>query len=83
MLRNLIQKKRFLQEKYQLEQNLVDEDDHLIDNNKERIQNKHDDDQKNILGYTNSNKVCVYHHFLIMYRDIIVKLKDTSENDFH
>jgi hypothetical protein len=73
MLLNLIEKMIFLQEMYLLEQILVDEDVHVIDNNKELLQNKHDVDQKNILLFQNSNKVFVYFHYLIKYQDIILK----------
>jgi len=83
MLLNLIEKMIFLQEMYLMEQNLVDEDVHLIDNNKELLQNMNDVDQKNILFVQNSNKRFVSFHHLIMYQDIIVKLINVFENDHH
>jgi hypothetical protein len=80
---DLIEKKLFLQEMYLMEQNLVDEDVHVIDNNKELLQNKNDVDQKNILSFQNSNKLFVSFHHLIMYQDIIVKSIEVFENDHH
>jgi len=80
---DLIEKRLFLQEMYLMEQNLVDEDVHVIDNNKELLQNKNDVDQKNILFFQNSNKFFVSFHHLIMYQDIIVKLIEVFENDHH
>ena len=68
---------------YLMEHNLVDEDVHLIDNNKVLIQNKNDDDQKNIHFLSNSNNIFVYIYYLIMYQDNIQMLINVFDNDYH
>ena len=83
MLQRLTQKTQLLQEMYPMEQNPVDEDDHVIDNNKVSLQNKHDDDQKNILHFLHSKKAFVSLHHLVKYLDITLMWEDRFERDHH